>query len=71
MILLLSNSYSSFIAGFAFVLQRHRAKPIPLKLRTSKGSPFGRAPAIAGERAFYSPSPSASPPPLPKGEAFR
>ena len=32
MILLLSNSYSSFIAGFAFVLQRHRAKPIPLKM---------------------------------------
>ena len=36
MILLLSNSYSSFIASFAFVLQRckqrrHRAKSIPLK----------------------------------------
>ena len=27
-----------FIANFAFVLQRLRAKPIPLKLRTSKGS---------------------------------
>ena len=45
----------SFIASFAFVLQRCsqrglRAKPIPLWLRTSKGSPCGRAPAIAGER---------------------
>ena len=44
-----------FIASFAFVLQRCkrrrlRAKPIPLRLRAPKGSPFGRAPAIAGER---------------------
>ena len=39
-----------FIASFAFVLQKHRAKPIPLKIRASLGSPFGRAPATAGER---------------------
>ena len=47
-----SNSYLSFyfIASFAFVLQKHRAKPIPLKLGAHKGSPFGRAPATAGER---------------------
>ena len=41
-----------FIASFAFVLQRHRAKPIPLKTHASKGSPCGRAPAIAGERVL-------------------
>ena len=41
-----------FIASFAFVLQRHRAKPIPLKMHASKGSPCGRAPAIAGERVL-------------------
>ena len=36
----LSNSYLQFcfIAGFAFVLQKHRSKPIPLKLHASKGS---------------------------------
>jgi len=28
----------AFIASFAFVLQMLRAKPIPLKLRMSKGS---------------------------------
>ena len=44
-----------FIASFAFVLQRCkqrrlRAKPIPLKIRASLGSPLGRAPAVAGER---------------------
>ena len=27
--------YSPFIASFAFVLQRHRARPIPLRLSTS------------------------------------
>ena len=62
-----------FIASFAFVLQRHRAKPIPPLLSASEGSPFGRAPAIAGERGYSHhdlPSPSATPPPLPKGEAF-
>ena len=38
--LFFSNSYLSFcfIASFSFVLQRHRAKPIPLRLRASKGS---------------------------------
>ena len=41
-----------FITGFAFVLQRLRAKPIPLKMHASKGSPCGRAPAIAGERVL-------------------
>ncbi len=52
MIMLLSNSCSSFIASFAFVLQMHKAKPVPLKMHEFKGSPFGRAPAIAGERVF-------------------
>jgi len=28
----------------------HRAKPIPLKMHVSLGSPLGRAPAVAGER---------------------
>ena len=42
-------------ASFAFVLQRckqcwHRAKPIPLKMHASLGSPSGRAPEVAGER---------------------
>ena len=32
------------------VIQRHRAKPIPLKMHVSLGSPLGRAPAVAGER---------------------
>ena len=41
-----------FIASFAFVLQRLWAKPIPLWLHSSKGSPSGRAPAIAGERVI-------------------
>ena len=41
MILLLSNSYSSFIASFAFVLQRHRAKPIPLKATRILRLPLG------------------------------
>ena len=46
-----------FIASFAFVLQRckqrrHRAKPITLRLYVPNGSPFGRAPAIAGERVL-------------------
>ena len=27
-----------FIAGFAFVLQMYRAKPIPLKMHETKGS---------------------------------
>jgi len=48
-------------------------RSVPLKLRTSKGSPSGRAPAIAGERGYHCnhlPSPSATPPPLPEGEAF-
>ena len=46
------NSYLSFcfIASIAFVLQRHRAKPIPLKMHVSLGSPLGRAPAVVGER---------------------
>ena len=44
--------FSFYHTSFAFVLQRLRAKPIPLKLRTSKGSLFGRAPAIAGERVL-------------------
>ena len=49
-----SNLLFCFIASFAFVLQRHRAKPIPLKRTgSSKGSPFGRAPAIAGERVLF------------------
>ena len=30
--------------------RRHRAKPLHLKMHKNKGSPFGRAPAIAGER---------------------
>ena len=38
---------------FRLCITKHRAKPMPLRLRASKGSPFGRAPAIAGERAFY------------------
>ena len=47
--------FTPFIASFAFVLQRckqrwHRAKPIPLKMHVSLGSPLGRAPAVAGER---------------------
>ena len=42
-----------FIASFAFVLQRHIGQsPCPLKMHASKGSPFGRAPAIAGERVL-------------------
>ena len=46
-----------FITSFTFVLQRclqrgRRAKPIPLKMHASKGSPCGRAPAIAGERVL-------------------
>ncbi len=46
------HSYCCFIASFAFVLQRLRAKPIPLRLSVTKGSPCGRAPAIAGERGI-------------------
>jgi len=30
----------------------HRAKPIPLWMSATKGSPSGRAPAIAGERVI-------------------
>ena len=47
-----ANSYLSFcfIASFAIVLQRLWAKPIPLKMHVSLGSPLGRAPAVAGER---------------------
>jgi len=58
-----------------FTQGRLRNKPSLL----NKGSPFGRAPALAGERDLFKsfvaislldlPSPSASPPPLPKGEA--
>ena len=33
-----SNLSVRFIASFAFVLQRHRAKPIPLRLHSDKGS---------------------------------
>ena len=62
-----------FIASFAFVLQRQVASPVPCKDIRKKGSPLGRAPAVAGERVIkvdHLPSPSATPPPLPKGEAF-
>ena len=48
--LILIELYQNLIASFAFVLQRHRAKPIPLKMHVSLGSPLGRAPAVAGER---------------------
>ena len=48
-----NSLHFAFIASFAFVLQMLRAKPIPLKLCVSKGSPFGRAPAIAGERVYF------------------
>ena len=34
------------------MLQRHGAKPLPLRLSVTKGSPCGRAPAIAGERVI-------------------
>jgi len=52
----LINSYLSFcfVARFAFVLQMLWTMPILLKLRISKGSPSGRAPAIAGERVISS-----------------
>ena len=35
------------------LFKKHRTKPMPSKLLASQGSPFGRAPAIAGERALY------------------
>ena len=43
-ILINKNLPFCFIIGFVFVKQRYLS---------NKGSPFGRAPAIAGERAFY------------------
>ena len=55
--MIISIMRSPFIASFAFVLQRCkrrglRAKPIPLWMSATKGSPSGRAPAIAGERVI-------------------
>ena len=43
---------------------------VPPVFARTKGSPCGRAPAIAGERADGKPSPSATPPPLPRERLF-
>ena len=47
-------TFATFIASFAFVLQRHRAKHIPLKSNASKGSLREGAPdAVGWGRARY------------------
>ena len=66
--------YRSVYRQFRLCITKAQGKAHTPKQRASLGSPLGRAPAIAGERGYSRhdlPSPSATPPPLPKGEAFR